>query len=983
MAAASFQMEQFERKMGKVLERVRLVLDSNRLPCWAADVDHQYQDKYILAESMTNMAIASQVNALVAMGLSSDQLSQLCTWATTSAVSLQFRSEERCSFVREESREVESPTKHVEEVSVAGAVRAALTSKVVTTVTEYFWKYEVSYEVLAIRGVGQDADSQISIKKRTGQVELKTTSKSPPKPEAKVPAADIQVNVSWLVKSLNTESMEPCFRVDREHPDCHTPRRNRDATAALEHFNSFNQWAVRTSCYLQELLRVQPDPLKQLDLKAINVDNLLAPVLPLLDRSSADSSSVADQEPSSAAAASEATPTSTLVLSRVAGKGEPSMSALGVPDINRLLAEEAQGLLKKQTDLQASFPQDDTVATSVEAVLAVVLKHCSTVCLQWAEALDYIEGMIRKQLIAAIGKEVMPADFAEYMQFHNRKLFADAYAPTPFCFAVRRSDKHSPEGTVSIEQEITGGGGDSNIAAPIVTLVSHSDRPQHMQFPLSASTSVTFGGDKYLHAWLSHKFSGETGARLSLVSRARQFSSMIVLVGRISSARTFDPKYAAIVQNKDELKIPLDMSTIPTPKEFKDAIESLSPQQQAFAKAFRSMQLESTLFGILVIQIKPQLERVLNLPDDSLTKEIKLTQELMQLFIKYQIPSDLLAFDADMNGFEMASPAPSEKLEAVKAHVKAMNEMIDQSKQEEVEQRRMEYSYAQPQSFGGMDVDLGNDDSMECFAGGGSGKGGKGGAPRGGMMNAMRTSMAMGRRSAPQQQQCAAPPPMMACAAAPQPMMACAAGAAMPYAAPSPSPSSSAMPSPPPAPTQQVQQTPQQPPNQSDQPQDTATAVGRDYTQVPKEMDERFEKLDTDSQLRPTIISPSGSWTKRAQKALLASPTTTTLGKDEQKKEKDAAFDLLDALTKSGAVSVENASLHIVVAATHCFDKTVTETIVQDNVNPIDKVERSTLIMATTVHQQPASALIRDAHLARVTATSPALFLNDAPASLE
>merc|ERR1719230_1874385 len=166
-----------------------------------------------------------------------------------------------------------------------------------------------------------------------------------------------------------------------------------------------------------------------------------------------------------------------------------------------------------------------------------------------------------------------------------------------------------------------------------------------MQFAISASTNVSFGGDKYLHAWLNHQFSGESGSSLSLVSRTRQFSSMIVLVGRISSARTFDPKYAAILRNKDELKIPLDLSTIPTPKEFKDAIESLSPQQQAFAKAFRSMQLESTLFGILVIQIKPQLEKVLNLPEDSLTKEIKLTQDLMQLFIKYQIPSDLLAFD--------------------------------------------------------------------------------------------------------------------------------------------------------------------------------------------------------------------------------------------------------------------------------------------------------------------------------------------------
>jgi len=33
--------------------------------------------------------------------------------------------------------------------------------------------------------------------------------------------------------------------------------------------------------------------------------------------------------------------------------------------------------------------------------------------------------------------------------------------------------------------------------------------------------------------------------------RRRQFSSMLVLVGRVTSATSFDPTYAAIVQNKD------------------------------------------------------------------------------------------------------------------------------------------------------------------------------------------------------------------------------------------------------------------------------------------------------------------------------------------------------------------------------------------------------------------------------------------------
>eukprot|EP00933_Yihiella_yeosuensis_P019978 TRINITY_DN1610_c0_g1_i5.p1 TRINITY_DN1610_c0_g1~~TRINITY_DN1610_c0_g1_i5.p1 ORF type:complete len:245 (-),score=72.89 TRINITY_DN1610_c0_g1_i5:135-842(-) len=183
-------------------------------------------------------------------------------------------------------------------------------------------------------------------------------------------------------------------------------------------------------------------------------------------------------------------------------------------------------------------------------------------------------------------------------------------------------------------------------------------------------------------------------------------------------------------------------------------------------------------------------------------------------------------------------------------------------------------------------------------------------------------------------------------------------------------------------PQQQAQQQQQQQlPQQSDE-QNQAhvpmAAGSRDYTQVPREMDQCFEKLDTDSALRPTIINPGSLWKKRAQKALLASPTTTHLDSDQQKTEKENAFDLLDALTKSGALPLTHASLHVVVAATHCFDKTVIDTVVEDNVNPIEKIERSTLIMASTIHQVPPAQLIREAQIARVSGCSPQLFLEDA-----
>jgi len=49
-------------------------------------------------------------------------------------------------------------------------------------------------------------------------------------------------------------------------------------------------------------------------------------------------------------------------------------------------------------------------------------------------------------------------------------------------------------------------------------------------------------------------------------------------------------------------------------------------------------------------------------------------------------------------------------------------------------------------------------------------------------------------------------------------------------------------------------------------------------------------------------------------------------------------------------------------------------TVIQNNVNPIEKVERSCLIVATTVHDQPAAALVAPDQVKRVSTYSPLLF---------
>ena len=132
-----------------------------------------------------------------------------------------------------------------------------------------------------------------------------------------------------------------------------------------------------------------------------------------------------------------------------------------------------------------------------------------------------------------------------------------------------------------------------------------------------------------------------------------------------------------------------------------------------------------------------------------------------------------------------------------------------------------------------------------------------------------------------------------------------------------------------------------------------------DYTRLPALLDAKLLALDTDSAVRSTRIDVGEVWTRRAQRALLAKPTSSTMGTDEQKQEKEKAFDLLDALSRSGDMPFDCAALHVILAVTHCFDASLMDTVVVKNVNPIEKLEHSSLLLATTIHDLPAERLVR------------------------
>eukprot|EP01094_Clydonella_sp_ATCC50884_P018414 TRINITY_DN3404_c0_g1_i2.p1 TRINITY_DN3404_c0_g1~~TRINITY_DN3404_c0_g1_i2.p1 ORF type:complete len:911 (+),score=440.16 TRINITY_DN3404_c0_g1_i2:171-2903(+) len=902
----------FRERVDAALAVVKKVLDNTRYPAYPEDVQHQYDDKYKLVEFVTNTALAAQLTVLEVLGLSEENVKQMKEWAVDRSVTLRFSSEERCEFVKETERKVESDTEHVREYSGLGG-KLKVKDKVVTKVTEYFWKFSLSWELCAYAGTA--LDQKVVLRGGSAEVPLMTTSKTPPRPKVRV-AEPREANIRWLLTSIS-DALTLTFGVDRAASTCLTPRRNADVRRALEYFAEFDGFAAHVGRFFREVFGVQQK--HELDLSAVSTSGVFVPVVPFFED---------------------------LEQAEEAG-GDATAAVLSVSDLNAFLAHQQRSLEEKFAALATVLPSDTSIITAPVGCVVVAMEHAREVGDAHRECVDYVEEMLYKQLHAAIGKVLSPVDFAEYMRFHNRKLFRSEYQPHPFSYAIRRPH-HSPEGVVAIESTCEAKPGAVPLTQPVVTSVHCSSAAAPMRFPINASTDIEFTGDRYLHAWVSHQFSGHSGLTLALNARARQFSSYILMVGRITGADRFEPSSAVIIKNKDDLRIPLLLETIPTPKEFADAIESLSPEQQRFAKAFRAMQLESTLFAVCVVQIKPQMERVLNLPQHALTKEIRLSEDLIDLFIQYQIPSDLLSYDD-----EPGAPL-SAKIDAVKRHVAAMREMIGSTAKEQLEEEQ------QRQAFHLAEEDVALDklhfDSADFVV------------QKSKSRQKEKKSMPMKRKK-----KCASKPSR-------------SVSSAKPPSAPTPKKSDAATPSP----ATPTDTTPAEahtaggdktPSLEASEGSGGEAHEAEDYTQIPVELDRRFGLLDEDNALRPTIISAGPAWSRKRQASLLSDPKSEGVGEDTQRTERNAAFDLMDALTKSGALSVESASLHVVMAATHCFDRALVDTVVRDNINPIEKVERSLLIVASTIHKQPVAELVQPSQLERVSTYSANLFAENSPVS--
>ena len=579
--------------MEETLREIRDILDKERNVQLAELQEHKYVDKFSLVEQQTHAMWSTLGYVLKRLGLE--------TLDASRGLNLYFEGKSGCTFEKE--MEVEEVATTSKETEISNNGETTKTTQNARMIKTFHWNVTASYQVYAC--VGDCEQGKMDLKQRSMSTTVISKAKTPPVKLSRE-SFEKKVNLTWWAEQFSENAYG--FSIDRSHHSCKTPRRNKDVEDVLEFHETIRNWCQTVGRFLDSISILPHDGELRMTSRIDGIFDYRPPpsLVPVLDNS----------------------------------------TVLSTDSMEQLLKLERAAFEKELSKFEEDFPPGSPHAllSFEEVTLNGLMGYLKKSVGHYEQSIDYVENMLRMQLISAIGRRIQPEDFDQYMRFHSRKIFADEFAPAPFSYAIRRPNQY-PVGIVSIEE---------TKGEPVQTFsrrISSKTEPPIL-IPIDSATTLEMTGDRVLSGWVRYKFSSQysraTGSS-TLAARARQFSSYVLLIGTMTAPNTFDPKNAIILQNKDEVLITLLAEVLPSAKDFKDSIASLSPEQQEFAKAFRSMQLESSVFAFCLVQLKPQLERLLNIPENSLAKEIKLTEDLMSLFIDYQIPSDLLSYDGAGN----------------------------------------------------------------------------------------------------------------------------------------------------------------------------------------------------------------------------------------------------------------------------------------------------------------------------------------------
>ena len=398
---------------------MKLLLEHNKANAIVAadSTSHNYEDKYLVAEQVVNCLGASIWNTLISLGLTTAMYEKLYRWSKLSTVSLRLSRKETCRFVREATREEESSTRS--EMEVTGFLGTKITSKTVTKIKEFFYEFEAQYELSAFRGVGEHAaEDFVLIRSRQMSQECVLRSKSQPYPEVATDQYD--VNISWLLHHTAANSLDMCFNIDRSNEDCHTPTRNVDISVAESFVTALHEWGSAVDHHVSTRLREVRETYGkrgQIDMSRTSIEEVLSPVFPLFRNT--EDELISAEEPLLLGGSEGLTASSDSCLTVSAGGGagdaalvrswgSGSAAAMKSVDVSLLLREQVRSLTSKMRSMEELYPAATSrgeLVSAGEAQISVGARYLQEVCRGFWDSMAFLEEMLRKQLISAIGKE--------------------------------------------------------------------------------------------------------------------------------------------------------------------------------------------------------------------------------------------------------------------------------------------------------------------------------------------------------------------------------------------------------------------------------------------------------------------------------------------------------------------------------------------------------------------------------------------------
>ena len=195
-----------QNKVNSALASLRKHLDAERAqPVLADQQPHAYADKFMLIEQSTSLAIGSWLHSLECMGVERATIAKFAAAAQSKQrVTLRLTSTQKCKFIRKATKEVPSEQK----VETKSTVFGRSETRVVTTVTEYYWEIGHEFAIVLYTGADPSIDDCVhKIVERSSRATIVTKTERAPLTELEeLPAREC--DVTWLLKCISPTSVD-------------------------------------------------------------------------------------------------------------------------------------------------------------------------------------------------------------------------------------------------------------------------------------------------------------------------------------------------------------------------------------------------------------------------------------------------------------------------------------------------------------------------------------------------------------------------------------------------------------------------------------------------------------------------------------------------------------------------------------------------------------------------------------------------------